>query len=128
MFESAEIGHKLSKVEYEAQEPSLRIQLLEVQEDLKKASFPVIILIGGVDGAGKGETVNLLHEWIDPHYLETTPLEPHPMKSASVQKLGDFGEFSRLKDELVFYLDRGIRDLSSIASMARQRLEILTWR
>jgi polyphosphate:AMP phosphotransferase len=71
MFESAEIGHKLSKVEYEAQEPSLRIQLLEVQEDLKKASFPVIILIGGVDGAGKGETVNLLHEWIDPHYLET---------------------------------------------------------
>jgi hypothetical protein len=47
MFESAEIGHKLSKVEYEAQEPSLRIQLLEVQEDLKKASFPVIILIGG---------------------------------------------------------------------------------
>jgi hypothetical protein len=57
-----------------------------------------------------------------------TPLEPHPMKSASVQKLGDFGEFSRLKDELVFYLDRGIRDLSSIASMARPRLEILTWR
>ena len=71
MFESAEIGHKLSKVEYEAQEPILRIKLLEVQEELKNASFPVIILIGGVDGAGKGETVNLLHEWIDPHYLET---------------------------------------------------------
>jgi polyphosphate:AMP phosphotransferase len=71
MFESAEIGHKISKAEYEAQESTLRIQLLEVQEELKNASFPVIILIGGVDGAGKGETVNLLHEWIDPRYLET---------------------------------------------------------
>ncbi|MBD2189424.1 polyphosphate:AMP phosphotransferase [Pseudanabaena mucicola] len=71
MFESAEIGHKISKSEYEAQESTLRIQLLEIQEELKNASFPVIILIGGVDGAGKGETVNLLHEWIDPRHLET---------------------------------------------------------
>ncbi|MEE3720020.1 polyphosphate:AMP phosphotransferase [Tumidithrix elongata RA019] len=71
MFESAEIGHKLSKEEYDAQESILRIQLLEIQEDLKQAPFPVIILIGGVDGAGKGESVNLLHEWMDPHYLQT---------------------------------------------------------
>jgi AMP-polyphosphate phosphotransferase len=71
MFESAELGRKLSKKEYETQEPELRMQLLEVQEDLKRAPFPVIILIGGVDGAGKGETVNLLHEWMDARYLET---------------------------------------------------------
>ncbi|OLP15799.1 polyphosphate:AMP phosphotransferase [Leptolyngbya sp. 'hensonii'] len=76
MFESAEIGHKLSKEKYEAQEPDLRIQLLEMQEDLKQAPFPVIILIGGVDGAGKGETVNLLHEWMDPRYLQTHAFGP----------------------------------------------------
>jgi AMP-polyphosphate phosphotransferase len=70
MFETAELGHKISKEDYKAQEPELRMQLLEVQEDLKQAPFPVIILIGGVDGAGKGETVNLLHEWMDPRYLE----------------------------------------------------------
>lgn len=70
MFETAELGHKLSKEEYEAREPALRMQLLEIQEDLKHAPFPVILLIGGVDGAGKGETVNLLHEWMDPRYLE----------------------------------------------------------
>lgn len=71
MFETAELGRKISKEEYRAQEPELRMQLLEIQEDLKNASFPVIILIGGVDGAGKGETVNLLHEWMDARYLET---------------------------------------------------------
>jgi polyphosphate kinase 2 (PPK2 family) len=32
---------------------------------------PVIILLSGVDGSGKGETVNLLHEWMDPRHLET---------------------------------------------------------
>ncbi|MBK8147285.1 MAG: polyphosphate:AMP phosphotransferase [Acidobacteria bacterium] len=69
MFETAELGRKLSKEEYRAREPELRMQLLEVQEDLKKAPFPVIIVIGGVDGAGKGETVNILHEWMDPRYL-----------------------------------------------------------
>src|SRR6187397_1700729 len=71
MFETAELGRKLSKEDYKAQEPELRMRLLEVQEELKQASFPVIILISGVDGAGKGETVNLLHEWMDARYLET---------------------------------------------------------
>jgi len=56
MFETAELGRKLSKEDYNTQEPELRLRLLEIQEDLKHASFPVIILISGVDGAGKGET------------------------------------------------------------------------
>ena len=37
----------------------------------KTANFPVIILIGGVDGAGRGETVNLLNEWMDPRHIHT---------------------------------------------------------
>jgi polyphosphate:AMP phosphotransferase len=34
----------------------------------------VIILIAGVDGAGKGETVNLLNEWMDPRHIRTRAL------------------------------------------------------
>ena len=72
MFESAEIGHKISKSEYRKQEPALREQLLEAQAQLKEqARFPLLILIGGVDGAGKGETVNLLNEWMDPRHIHT---------------------------------------------------------
>ena len=42
------------------------------QIDLAKlAKFPVIILIGGLDGAGRGETVNLLNEWMDPRFIQT---------------------------------------------------------
>ncbi|MDO8312191.1 MAG: polyphosphate:AMP phosphotransferase [Sideroxyarcus sp.] len=70
MFESAELGHKIDKATYDKEEPKLREALLNAQFDLaQKAKFPVIILIGGVDGAGKGETVNLLNEWMDPRHI-----------------------------------------------------------
>ena len=72
MFESAELGHKIDKKAYAVEEPELRTALLEAQFDLAHArSFPVIILIGGVDGAGKGPTVNVLNAWMDPRLIET---------------------------------------------------------
>jgi polyphosphate:AMP phosphotransferase len=72
MFESAELGHKIDKATYAREEPKLREALLNAQYDLAKAAkFPVIIVIGGVDGAGKGETVNLLNEWMDPRHIHT---------------------------------------------------------
>ncbi len=72
MFESAELGHKIDKATYETEVPKLREALLEAQVELaKQARFPVIILIGGLDGAGRGETVNLLNEWMDPRFLQT---------------------------------------------------------
>ena len=72
MFESAELGHCISDREYSVAEPKLREDLLQAQyELLEKKSFPVIIVIGGVDGAGKGETVNILNKWMDPRHIIT---------------------------------------------------------
>ncbi|MEK7231367.1 MAG: polyphosphate:AMP phosphotransferase [Pseudomonadota bacterium] len=72
MFESAELGHSIPDREYDREEPKLREALLKAQYDLlANKSFPVIILIGGVDGAGKGETVNILNEWMDPRFIHT---------------------------------------------------------
>ena len=72
MFESAEIGHKIDKAIYKNEEPALREALLDAQFEMKeKGEFPVVILINGVDGAGKGETVNLLNEWMDPRLIST---------------------------------------------------------
>ena len=72
MFESAEVGHKVSREDYREREARLREDLLKAQYDLlESARFPVVIIIGGVDGAGKGETVNLLNEWMDPRHIVT---------------------------------------------------------
>ncbi|VVO37351.1 polyphosphate:AMP phosphotransferase [Pseudomonas fluorescens] len=71
MFESAEIGHAIDKETFEAEEPALREALLEAQFELREQGrFPVIVLINGVEGAGKGETVKLLNEWMDPRLIE----------------------------------------------------------
>jgi polyphosphate:AMP phosphotransferase len=72
MFESAELGHKIDKATYDIEVPKLREALLDAQIDLaKSAKFPVIILVGGLDGAGRGETVNVLNEWMDPRFIQT---------------------------------------------------------
>src|SRR5574343_234547 len=72
MFESAELGHKVDKASFKKAVPKLRAELLDVQFQLRElGKFPVVILISGVDGAGKGETINLLYEWMDPRYLST---------------------------------------------------------
>ena len=71
MFESAEIGHAIDKETYEAEVPALREALLEAQFELQQQNrFPVIVLINGIEGAGKGETVKLLNEWMDPRLIE----------------------------------------------------------
>ncbi|MCX7078090.1 MAG: polyphosphate:AMP phosphotransferase [Pseudomonas sp.] len=71
MFESAEIGHAIDKETFEAEVPALREALLEAQFDLQQQGrFPVIVLINGIEGAGKGETVKLLNEWMDPRLIE----------------------------------------------------------
>ena len=51
--------------------PILRTELLEVQRQLSTREFPVIVVFAGVDGAGKGETVNLLNAWMDPRWIVT---------------------------------------------------------
>ena len=71
MFEAAELGRKIPKDTYKKRLPHLRTALLSAQQRLRNASFPVIVVFAGVDGAGKSETVNLLNEWMDPRWIVT---------------------------------------------------------
>jgi polyphosphate:AMP phosphotransferase len=71
MFEAAELGRAIPKADYKARVPAIRSELLEVQRQLTEAPFPVIVVFGGVDGAGKGEIVNLLNAWMDPRWIVT---------------------------------------------------------
>jgi len=70
MFESAELGHRIDDAAFKKRAARLRADLLDAQYDLIEAKrFPLIILINGVDGAGKGETVNVLNEWMDTRHI-----------------------------------------------------------
>ncbi len=75
MFEAAELGRKLDKKDYKKIVPELRTSLLNLQQQLRECDFPVILLISGADGAGKSETVNILNQWMDPRWIETTAFD-----------------------------------------------------
>jgi polyphosphate:AMP phosphotransferase len=83
MFESAELGHSIDKATFDQQVPALREALLDAQFDLAASKkCPVIIIVAGVDGAGKGATMNTLNEWMDPRYIQT-----HGMSAPSDEEL-----------------------------------------
>lgn len=65
MFATAKIGRSLSKAAYKAEVEELRTQLLEAQLALREKQVPVYVIIAGIEGAGKGEVVNRLDEWLD---------------------------------------------------------------
>ena len=71
MFEAAELGRKISKKEFDEAEPVLHTKLLEVQRQLRKTNIPVIVIVSGVEGAGKGAVVNRLNEWLDARGIST---------------------------------------------------------
>ncbi|HJW09460.1 MAG TPA: polyphosphate:AMP phosphotransferase [Holophagaceae bacterium] len=71
MFEAVELGQKVSKEEYEKAMPELREALLEAQGDLVTGKpFAVIVIVGGVKGAGKREVIGTLNSWLDPRHVE----------------------------------------------------------
>jgi len=72
MFESAEVGHAVDKKIFRRDQELLRARLLDAQRELRtQARFPVLLIISGVDGAGKSETLAKLYEWMDARYLST---------------------------------------------------------
>lgn len=71
MFEATKLGRTVSKSAYRKQEIALRTELLESQRKMREAQIPVVVIIAGVDGAGKGEVVNRLNEWLDTRGTQT---------------------------------------------------------
>lgn len=74
MFETAELGRKVSKEEYESSLSELRTALLKAQARLEQAGFAVVVLVNGV--GGRGDVTNVLYDWLDARYLVTEAWMP----------------------------------------------------
>ncbi|MGD9709210.1 MAG: polyphosphate:AMP phosphotransferase [Halothiobacillaceae bacterium] len=71
MLNTAEIGRKVSKADYKRELPELRTRLLKAQRDLRAAGLSTLVVIEGMDGSGRAEIANRLHEWLDPRGIQT---------------------------------------------------------
>ena len=86
MLEVSEVGNTISKADYKAAIPELRVGLINAQYDLRDADFPVIIWIAGDDRLGANALVNRLNEWMDSRYADTRVLaEPTDEESQRPQ-------------------------------------------
>src|SRR5690606_34753298 len=63
------------------EEDQLSVELIDAQYNLKKTrgqknAKSLVILVNGIELAGKGEAVKQLREWVDPRYLRVKADKP----------------------------------------------------
>jgi polyphosphate kinase 2 (PPK2 family) len=99
VLEKVDLTKKLPKQEYKAQMPHLRDRLYDLQKACWDASIPSVILFEGWDAAGKGTSINLLTQRLDPrgfklHAIQAPrTFETHmPWLWRFWQKLPNYGE------------------------------------
>jgi polyphosphate kinase 2 (PPK2 family) len=66
MLEKIDLTKKLSKADYKVRMSNLRDRLYDLQKACWDAKVPSVILFEGWDAAGKGTSINLLTQRIDP--------------------------------------------------------------
>ena len=66
MLEKVDLTKSLSKQEYKKRVPELRERLYDLQKACWDANIPSVILFEGWDAAGKGTSINLLTQRLDP--------------------------------------------------------------
>ncbi len=71
MLQASEVGNTLSKAEFKEIEPTLRVDLVNAQHDLKSADFGVLLFIAGDDRIAGNAVVNRLNEWMDARLIQT---------------------------------------------------------
>ena len=81
MFAAAELGNTIDKTTYRHEALEVRQALLQAQHQMATSDIGLIIVVAGCEGAGKGETVNLLLEWMDTRGIAT-----HAMQEPSAEE------------------------------------------
>ena len=69
MFEAVNQATALSKPDFEKAVQTVRTELLKAQQALQETGISVIIIIAGVEGAGKSDVVNRFNEWMDTRWI-----------------------------------------------------------
>ncbi|MGD8439933.1 MAG: polyphosphate:AMP phosphotransferase [Holophagae bacterium] len=72
MFDAIEPEEAITAEDYEAAVPRLRGELVSLQHRMRlQGAQPVMIVVSGLNCAGRSEIANLLNEWMDPRFVAT---------------------------------------------------------
>jgi polyphosphate kinase 2 (PPK2 family) len=74
MLEIVDLSQKLKKAEYKAVIPEMQERLLAVQQASWQVKLPVIIVFEAWNGAGKGDLIQYLAQFLDPRGFKLYPI------------------------------------------------------
>ncbi len=69
MFAAAETGRRVDAEAFVAQVPELRVELLNAQFDLRRADFPVVLLVDGDDRLACNLILQGIGDWLDARHV-----------------------------------------------------------
>ena len=76
MLEYVDLNQAVPKEEYQKRLPALQERLYALQEVVFRSRVPVALVFEGWAAAGKGSTINLLAERLDPRGFRVVPVTP----------------------------------------------------
>ena len=76
MLEQIDLGLTVSKAEFQRQLPLLQANLYDLAHEVFTARIPVLMVFEGWAAAGKGSTINVLAERLDPRGFRVMPILP----------------------------------------------------
>ena len=71
MLSDIEPAQKIDREAFKEAERKLRWKLLKAQFALQKQGRALLLVVSGIEGAGKGLLVQRLNEWLDPRGIRT---------------------------------------------------------
>jgi polyphosphate kinase 2 (PPK2 family) len=75
MSEVVELGRAIPKADYDFAVAKLPVGAARHTTHPRAFAVPTDCVFGGVDGAGKSETMDLLNEWMDPRFIVNRAFE-----------------------------------------------------
>src|SRR5574337_2121071 len=76
MLEQIDLNKSVSKTEYKREIPLLQANLYDLAHEVFTERVPVMIVFEGWAASGKGSTINVLAERLDPRGFRVVPILP----------------------------------------------------
>jgi polyphosphate:AMP phosphotransferase len=105
MFESAEIEHDIDKASFEERLPQLRTDILNAQfEVLEARDFPVIVLLGGMEGTGVIDALTNAYTVLDARHVIASAFDKPTGEEMERPRMWRFWQALPPKGEMGVYI------------------------
>jgi polyphosphate kinase 2 len=94
---------EIRKKDYEAQMDALQIQLARMQSDLRATGKKLVVVFEGRDAAGKGGTINVVRENLNPRYATVVALSKPSEREAAQWYFQRYADWLPAAGEIILF-------------------------